>query len=125
MNDAAKKLPIRPKVRHVKFLKEEETDREPAGDMAHPVTDAGDIGEEEAQEALRRTPAKMPTEEEVKTHNVSHLPFRDWCPDCVAGRAKDWPHKTWKEVEKLDPRKFIWIIVFREMQLVQNLQQYW
>ena len=93
MNDAAKIIPIRPRGRRVKFLKEEETDKDPAGDIVHPVTDAGDIGEEEAQEALRRTPAKMPTEEEVKTHNVSHLPFRDWCPDCVAGRAKDWRNK--------------------------------
>ena len=103
--DLAEEIPIRPRGRHVKFLEiEKETDVEDgqAGGEVNPVTDGGDLDDEEAQEALRRTPAKLPSEEEVKTHNVSHLPFRDWCLDCVAGRATDWPHKTWKELEKLE-----------------------
>ena len=49
---------------------------------------------EEAQDAQRRRPAKKPSEEEVRAHRVSHLPFRDWCPGCVAGRANDWPHRS-------------------------------
>ena len=46
------------------------------------VDDGG--AEEEAQEPTRRKPAGKPTAEEVRAHRVSHLPFRDWCPECVA-----------------------------------------
>ena len=53
----------------------------------------------EAQEPQRRRPACKPTTDEVRAHRVSHLPFRDWCPECVAGRAKDWPH-TKRDVEE-------------------------
>ncbi len=35
---------------------------------------------------------------EIVEHNLTHLPFRDWCPCCVAGKAKQWPHK--KTVQK-------------------------
>ena len=35
--------------------------------------------EEEAQEPLRRQPAGKPTPDEIKSHRVSHLPFRNWC----------------------------------------------
>ena len=52
---------------------------------------------DEAIEPVRRRPAGKPTEAEIRAHRVSHLPFRDWCPECVAGRAKDWPHKSIKE----------------------------
>lgn len=49
---------------------------------------------EAAQVAHRRSPAKLPTKDEVRTHHVSHLPFRDWCEECAAGRRHDWPHRT-------------------------------
>ena len=29
----------------------------------------------------------LPTTAEVEAHNVSHLPFRSWCPHCVRGRG--------------------------------------
>ena len=34
----------------------------------------------------------MPCAEEVRLHNLTHLPFRDWCPFCVQGRAVNAPH---------------------------------
>ena len=45
-------------------------------------------------EAQRRRPAKKPLEEEVRAHHGSHLPFRDCCLECVAGRFKDWLHRS-------------------------------
>ena len=42
----------------------------------------------EAQQPTRRSPPSKPTAAELSAHRVSHLPFRDWCPECVAGRAK-------------------------------------
>jgi len=34
-----------------------------------------------------------PTRAEVDQHNITHLPFRSWCPSCVTGQAKDRAHK--------------------------------
>ena len=34
----------------------------------------------------------MPSPEEVSKHNLTHYPFADWCPFCVAGKANDQPH---------------------------------
>ena len=31
---------------------------------------------------------KKPTAEEVDRHMATHIPFRDWCPHCVAGKSK-------------------------------------
>ena len=53
----------------------------------HDVTDA----------ALEAKPAglpKQPTEQERELHNLTHLPFRSWCPICVQSRSKTNPHKT-------------------------------
>ena len=46
-------------------------------------------GQEEGQVLRSRKGAKQPTPDEVRAHRITHLPFRDWCPVCVAGRAKD------------------------------------
>ena len=41
-----------------------------------------------------------PSAREVEEHNATHLPFRSWCPYCVAGKAKENAHFT-----KADDRK--------------------
>ena len=33
-----------------------------------------------------------PSAEQMRVHRLTHNPFRSWCPQCVAGRAKIWPH---------------------------------
>ena len=33
----------------------------------------------------------MPTAAEVEQHMATHIPFRDWCPHCVAGKEQDRP----------------------------------
>ena len=30
---------------------------------------------------------QLPTEKEVEEHNLTHLPDRNWCPHCVAGKG--------------------------------------
>ena len=47
---------------------------------------------EEAREGKTRAPPKGPSEEQVRVHRLTHCPFRSYCPQCVAGRAKSWPH---------------------------------
>ena len=72
-----------------------------------------------------------PTVKEVEEHNLTHLPFRNWCIFCVKGKAKDDPHKRKiKEDENQDipivsidymfmesrgsrlRRGFIWYIIY-------------
>ena len=41
-----------------------------------------------------RTPV-MPSEQELAEHRSNgHLPYRDWCPDCVEAFGREWPHKS-------------------------------
>ena len=48
-------------------------------------------GETRAARALR-TP-ETPTEAARMIHNTTHIPFRDWCPFCVASRGRSSPHR--------------------------------
>ena len=54
-------------------------------------------GEPEA-EAGRRNPVKvqdpqLPSEEEVKCHELTHLPYRSGCSHCVSGKGKVIDHR--------------------------------
>ena len=55
--------------------------------------------DEEAAEAIEVKWTCMPCEEEVRVHNLTHLPFRDWCPYCVQGKAASYPHRKRKQEE--------------------------
>ena len=58
--------------------------------------EAEDDDNTETNEAVKakipRDPRK-PSQEEIESHNATHVPFRDWCPHCVKGREKDEPHR--------------------------------
>jgi len=61
--------------------------------------------EEESEEEEGRRPVvkrspHQPTNEEIREHNVSHVPYRNWCPVCVQGRGKEDHHKKAKEEEE-------------------------
>ena len=49
-------------------------------------------GQEEAEKVKRKPRVRGMTCEEIRIHNVTHLPFRDWCPHRIAGRAKGEAH---------------------------------
>ena len=34
----------------------------------------------------------LPSNAEVEHHNLTHLPYRSWCPFCVAARRKNNAH---------------------------------
>ena len=48
-------------------------------------------GETRAARALR-TP-EPPTDAARMIHNTTHVPFRDWCPFCLASRGRSSPHR--------------------------------
>ena len=54
--------------------------------------------EDDEVETGKRMPARMadpqlPTEEEVQMHQLTHLPYRSWCCQCIRGRGKALEHR--------------------------------
>ena len=52
-------------------------------------------GDEEHQPAIRAKAATtpyMPTPQEVQEHNLTHLPYRNWCPIFVRGKGRTTNH---------------------------------
>jgi len=71
-----------------------------------------EIGGEEEEEAVEESPAKIaraptvPSRWEKERHEVAHIPFRIWCPTCVAGRGVKSPHKKKKREEEEELPRF-------------------
>ena len=57
---------------------------------------------EEGQVPRVPTHGYKPSQEEVDKHNACHIPFRSWCPFCVAGKAKNEPHRPTEELRAGD-----------------------
>ena len=67
----------------------------------------GDHGGELDEEGLIPKTKKIttkPTEEEVEQHMATHIPFRDWCPYCVAGKSKIDPHLKGNKGQRTTPK---------------------
>ena len=65
-----------------------------------------EVEEEGVEEAKQVKPAKdprAPTAAEREAHAATHLPFRSWCRECVAGRRDNPPHKKKAEEERVFP----------------------
>ena len=43
---------------------------------------------------------RRPTEHEVEEHNLTHVPYRNWCPICVRAKGKDLDHRKSIEEER-------------------------
>ena len=41
----------------------------------------------------------MPTKEMVDAHNVSHLPYSNWCASCVRARERRFPHRKIEQMQ--------------------------
>ena len=67
--------------------------------VKHVETAAEETSESDEEEAgvrnakVKRGP-KEPTEKEIVEHNATHVPYRSWCPHCVAAAGKATPHST-------------------------------
>jgi hypothetical protein len=70
--------------------------------------DAKDEQEEEDQveEAMVCKPCRdpgAPTHAEVEAHEPTHLPYRSWCPVCVAGRRDNPQHRRREDEDREVP----------------------
>ena len=36
---------------------------------------------------------RLPNQKDVDEHNLTHVPYRNWCPHSVRGRGKDLDHR--------------------------------
>ena len=67
-----------------------------AGDR-RAIADADQAGQVdisvEAQTARAVRTPEPPTDAARMAHNATHVPFRDWCPICVASRGRNSPHR--------------------------------
>ena len=61
-------------------------------------SDSHEIVFEDAQESGVRKPTRtadptLPTEADVRDHELTHLPYRSWCRHCVRGRGEVLDHR--------------------------------
>ena len=56
--------------------------------------EAGRIDAHEEGKFIKRlVDPRLPTEEEVENHMLTHLPYRNWCPECGKAKGKDLDHR--------------------------------
>ena len=67
-----------------------------AGDR-RPIADADQAGQldisGETRTARTLRTREPPTDAARMAHKATHVPFRDWCPICVASRGRSSPHR--------------------------------
>ncbi len=56
--------------------------------------DGDSDGEEEGQQAKAIRAPHEPTQQEIEEHELTHIPFRDWCVHCCKGKSRRNPHRT-------------------------------
>ena len=64
-----------------------------------------DLDEDTVIQPAKPLPSpKAPTAAQVAAHNITHLPYRSWCPDCVAARRPNSQHRSSSsESQRVDP----------------------
>ena len=72
--------PVSPEIQWVEAGEQEE------GEEASQEND-GDQGCEEVAHVRAMKSERAPSEQEIEEHVATHMPFKPWCPCCVAGKA--------------------------------------
>ena len=68
--------------------------------------ETGDDDEvKEARVAKGKKSPKDPTRKEREEHELTHMPFRSWCEDCVKSRARNAHHRTKSAKDALEEVK--------------------
>ena len=63
--------------------------------MEHPDgKDDIECGTSEARRPNVLANPATPSRDEVNEHNITHLPYRSWCPHCVRGHGVNMGHYT-------------------------------
>ena len=43
---------------------------------------------------------RLPSQKDVEEHNLTHLPYRNWCPICVKSKGKEMGHRSATDKER-------------------------
>ena len=70
---------------------------EDAVDEEHEWADSGG-----SREVRRLVDPQRPCQKDVDAHELTHLPFRKWCPHCMRGRGKEMPRQRQAVDKKLE-----------------------
>ena len=54
----------------------------------------------QTREMRKLVDPRLPTVEERREHELTHIPYRNWCPHCIRGRGKDLDHRKGVEEER-------------------------
>ena len=65
------------------------------GSLSEEKEEETEAGEEE-RGVVKMMDTGQPSEEEWRNHNLTHLPYRNWCEHCVKGRGRQADHKQLK-----------------------------
>ena len=57
-------------------------------------------GEEDGRSVKKLTDPRLPTKKEVEDHELTHLPYRNWCAVCVMAKGKDLDHRACVKEER-------------------------
>lgn len=52
------------------------------------------------RQAVKMLDPLKPSKKEIEEHALTHLPFRNWCRECVHGRGSQMPHKRGNPTEQ-------------------------
>eukprot|EP00971_Amphidinium_carterae_P230905 4581956-Amphidinium_carterae.3 len=53
----------------------------------------GDASQQEANVPKTYKTPRLPTQHKIDEHNLTHLPYGDWCKHCVQGKSKSQHHQ--------------------------------
>ena len=74
------------------FVNEDGAEERSEGDVAD--SEHEDLAEHCVVRPKLLTSPNPPSKQERLEHEISHLPYRTWCPHCVRGKARCNDHKT-------------------------------
>ena len=78
---------------------------------------------EESEEAVEAKPAMtpyQPSQEEIDRHMLTHVPYRNWCPHCVRGKAKGGAHRKAHSSENEIPTISLDYMFMHESQMAEE-----
>ena len=85
--------PVRPKIYETSAIEGPQPEEEKDEEEEAKEEEAEDEQGGEARPAWGACEPTEPTKEEVEQHRLrNHLPFRNWCPYCLGGKAKERGH---------------------------------
>ncbi len=68
-----------------------DADGRPGDDV---VIESDGEDKEDGQEKVKiMANPSMPTKHELEHHRITHIPYRNWCPHCVRGKAREDAHR--------------------------------